>query len=55
MALIIDVSNTHDVKLARQLYQFLNPGGVLLGDRAFYSYADFVFGHTRLSMAWSSF
>lgn len=43
LALIIDVLNTHDVKLARKLYQFLNPGDVLLGDRAFGSYADFVF------------
>jgi hypothetical protein len=43
VALVIDVLNTHDVKLARKLYQFLNPGDVLLGDRAFCSYADLVF------------
>lgn len=39
-ALVIDVLNTHDVKLARRLYEFLNPNDVLLGDRAFCSYAD---------------
>lgn len=43
VALIIDVLNTHDVKLARRLYQFLNQGDVLLGDCAFCSYADIVF------------
>lgn len=43
VALVIDVFNTHDVKLARRLYQFLDPGDVLLGDRAFCSYADVVF------------
>jgi len=40
IALIIDVLNTHDVRLARRLYEFLNPDDVLLGDRAFCSYAD---------------
>lgn len=43
VALVIDVFNTHDVKLARRLYQFLSPGDVILGDRAFCSYADVVF------------
>lgn len=43
VALVIDVLNTHDVKLARGLYKFLNPGDGLLGDRAFCSYADLVF------------
>lgn len=43
IALAIDVFNTHDVKLARRLYQFLAPSDVLLGDRAFCSYADLVF------------
>lgn len=43
VALIINVANTHDIKLARQIYQFLNPGDVLLGDCAFCSYADMVF------------
>ena len=43
IALIIDVFKTHDVKLARRLYQYLNPGDVLLGDRAFCSYADLYF------------
>ena len=39
-ALVIDVLNTHDIKLARQLYKFLHPLDVLLGDRAFCAYAD---------------
>ncbi len=34
VALVIDVLNTHDIKLARQLYQFLNPLDLLVGDRA---------------------
>uniref|UniRef100_UPI0030D824BC IS4 family transposase n=1 Tax=Brasilonema sp. UFV-L1 TaxID=2234130 RepID=UPI0030D824BC len=42
VALVIDVLNTHDIKLARQLYQFLNPLDILLGDRAFCAYADLV-------------
>ncbi|EKF04507.1 putative transposase [Tolypothrix sp. PCC 7601] len=42
VALVIDVLNTHDIKLARQLYQFLNPLDILLGDRAFCAYADIV-------------
>lgn len=42
VALVIDVLNTHDIKLARKLYQFLNPLDVLLGDRAFCAYADMV-------------
>jgi len=40
MALCIDVLNTHDIKFARQLYQFLNPLDILLRDRAFCDYAD---------------
>jgi hypothetical protein len=47
IALAIDVLNTHDVKLARRLYEFLNPDDVLLGDRAFCSYADLVFVKKR--------
>lgn len=43
VALVISVVNTHDVKLARMIYQFLNPGDVLLGDCAFCSYADMFF------------
>ncbi|HEY9666657.1 MAG TPA: IS4 family transposase [Coleofasciculaceae cyanobacterium] len=43
IALTFDVLNTHDVRLARRLYEFLNPDDVLLGDRAFCSYADLVF------------
>jgi hypothetical protein len=35
VALAIDVLNTHDLKLARKLYQFLNPLDVLLGERAY--------------------
>ncbi|WP_226889759.1 IS4 family transposase [Nostoc sp. MG11] len=42
VALDIDVLNTHDVKLARKLYEFLNPLDVLLEDRAFCAYADMV-------------
>jgi hypothetical protein len=42
-ALVINVVNTHDIKLARQIYQFLKPGDVLLGDCAFCSYADMFF------------
>ena len=42
VALVIDVLNTHDIQLARQLYRFLNPLDILLGDRAFCAYADLV-------------
>jgi hypothetical protein len=42
IALASDVLNTHDLQLARKLYQLLNPLDVLLGDRAFCSYADLV-------------
>lgn len=42
VTLCIDVLNTHDIKLARKLYQFLNPLDILLGDRAFCAYADIV-------------
>lgn len=34
IAVAIDVLNTHDLKLARKLYQFLNPLDVLLGNGA---------------------
>jgi hypothetical protein len=37
---IIDILNVGDVKLARLLYKCLNPGDVLLGDRAFCKDAD---------------
>lgn len=43
VTVIVDILNTHDVRLARKLYQELDSGDVLLGDRAFGSYADFVF------------
>ncbi len=42
IAICIDVLNTHDIKLARILYKFLNPLDILLGDRAFCAYADLV-------------
>jgi hypothetical protein len=42
IALTIDVLNTHDLKLARKLYKFLNPKDVLLGDRAFCADADLI-------------
>ena len=42
VALCIEVLNTHDIKLARKLYQFLTPLDILLGDRAFCAYADLV-------------
>jgi hypothetical protein len=42
IALVIDVFNTHDIQLARKLYNFLKPGDVILGDRAFCAYADLV-------------
>ncbi|MDZ4877969.1 MAG: IS4 family transposase ISAcma16 [Chroococcidiopsis cubana SAG 39.79] len=42
VALCIDILNTHDIKLARNLYQFLHPLDILLGDRAFCAYADLV-------------
>ena len=42
VALCIDILNTHDIKLARKLYQFLKPLDILLGDRAFCAYADLV-------------
>jgi hypothetical protein len=47
IAIVIDVLNTHDIKLARRLYEFLNPNDVLLGDRAFCSYADLFFVKNR--------
>ncbi|WP_422665659.1 IS4 family transposase [Anabaena sp. PCC 7938] len=37
---VIDKLNVHDIKLGRNLYKFLNPGDVLLGDRAFCAYGD---------------
>ncbi|WP_335046436.1 IS4 family transposase [Nostoc sp.] len=40
VALCIDVLKTHDIKLARNLYSFLKPNDVLVGDRAFCAYAD---------------
>jgi hypothetical protein len=40
LAIVVEVFKTHDVKLARRLYQFLNPLDVLVGDRAVCSYAD---------------
>jgi len=37
VSVIVDVLNTHGVKLARKLDEFLNLGDVLLGERAFSS------------------
>jgi hypothetical protein len=42
IALAIDVLNTHDLTLARKLYEFLKPNDILLGDRAFCAYADLI-------------
>jgi hypothetical protein len=42
VALVIDVLNTHDIKLARQLYSFLHPLDLLVGDRAFCAYTELV-------------
>lgn len=42
IAIVIDVMNTHDLTLARKLYEFLNPKDVVLGDRAFCAYADLI-------------
>lgn len=42
-ALALDVLNTHELRLARKLYQFLNRGDVLLGDRGFCTYPELVF------------
>lgn len=47
VAVTVDVLHTHDIKLARQMYKDLNTGDILLGDRAFCSYADFVFVQNR--------
>ncbi len=43
VALAIDTLNVHDLKLARRLYESLDPGDVLVGDRAYCSYVDFIF------------
>ena len=43
IAVIIEVFKTHDVKLARQLYDCLEPGDIFLSDRACCSYADIYF------------
>ncbi len=43
IGIIIDVFKTHDIKLARQLYKYLNPGDIALGDRAFCAYSDIYF------------
>ena len=43
VGVIIDVFKTHDIKLARKLTDYLDPGDILLGDRAFCSYIDIYF------------
>ncbi len=40
VGIVIDIFKTHDIKLARQLTDYLDPGDILLGDRAFCSYVD---------------
>ncbi len=47
MAVIIEVFKTHDVKLARKLYEKLAPGDIFLSDRACCSYADIYFLQQR--------
>ena len=47
VAVTVNVLNTHDPKLARRMYEDLNTGDILIGDRAFCSYADFVFVQNR--------
>ena len=47
IGIVIDVFKTHDIKLARQLYKFLNPGDIALGDRAFCAYSDIYFLQSR--------
>jgi hypothetical protein len=49
VALAIDVLNTHDLKLARHLYRFLNPLDVLLGDRASWKVLGEAKPHPKLS------
>ena len=51
VGIAIDVFKTHDIKLARQLTEYLDPGNVLLGDRAFCSYTEFVTGKVLLVMS----
>ncbi len=43
IGIVIDVFKTHDIKLARVLYKYLNPGDIALGDRAFCAYSDIYF------------
>lgn len=40
VGIVIDIFKTHDIKLARKLTDYLDPGDILLGDRAFCSYID---------------
>lgn len=40
VGIVIDIFKTHDIKLARKLSDYLDPGDILLGDRAFCSYID---------------
>jgi hypothetical protein len=43
VGIVIDIFKIHDIKLARQLTDYLDPGDILLGDRAFCSYLDIYF------------
>jgi hypothetical protein len=47
LATVIEGFRTHDVKLARQLYEDLEEGDVFVSDRACCSYADFYFLQQR--------
>ncbi len=40
MGIAIDIFNTHDINLARELTKYLEAGDILLGDRAFCAYSD---------------
>ncbi len=42
IALVIDLFNTHDIQLARKLYDFLKPRDVLLGNRAYECICGFI-------------
>jgi hypothetical protein len=48
-ALVIDVMNTHDLKLARKLSEFLKPNDILLGDRASWKVLGEAKPHPKLS------
>lgn len=47
LAIAIDTIKIPDVKFARKLYEFIKTGDILVGDRAFCSYADIAFIKNR--------